>query len=97
MKKLILCFLILFLLFLSGCGVSYEKYDNLTDRNFELETELDEAKSEIYSIEEKYSSVFHSTEDYMSVLYEYFEEQSVSFDEAYNAYDSLSSILHPYY
>ena len=104
MKKLILSFLLLSLLLLTGCTDYESKYDKLQEEYDELLTKYESINSWYYDDKEdlgpqldKYVEAVSSTEDYIVVLYEYFEEQSVSFDEAYDAYDALHSILHSFY
>ena len=90
MKRILLVLLLFSLLLVfSGCSSNREKHDELSDRY--------PYQEEIRYVDDTYPKIIRSTEDYMSVLYEYFEERSVSFDEAYNAYDKLSSILYPLY
>ena len=74
-----------------------EKYEELQEKYDELQYQLEESELSVNTVEEKYSGIIHSTEDAMTVLYEYFEEESTSFDDAYSAYESLSEILHPFY
>ena len=104
MKKLILAVLVLSLLFLSGCTDYESKYDKLQEEYDELLTKYDSISSwycdnpeDIGPMLDKYVESVRSSESPLATLYLYFEENSVSFDEAYDAYESLSEILRPFY
>lgn len=95
MKKLLIVLLLLSLLLLSSC--SYREVETQTysdDDYYELEEEYDA----LYKENEDYSQSISATQDYIYVLYDYFEEQDgTTFSQAYDAYDSLHSILSKYY
>ena len=104
MKKLVLAFLLLALFFLSGCADYESKYEKLQDEYDELLAKYDligswycDDPQRIGPMLDMYVEGVRSTEDPLSTLYLYFEENSVSFDEAYDAYESLSDILFQFY
>ena len=66
-----------------------DEYDSLQEQYENLETEKD-------ALEEEFNSFIYKSEDYLSTLYEYFEEESIPFSEAYDAYDNLSTLFYKY-
>lgn len=97
MKRILIILLLLSFLLLTGCTDYKEKYEELYDQYTDLESKYDEDTYKLEcDIEELYSRI-HITEDYICVLYDYFEEQSTTFDAAYNAYDELHTILVSFY
>ena len=97
MKRIILILLLLSLLFLSGCTDYKAKYEELYDQYTDLEAKYDEDTSRLNREMEDIYSRIQSTDDYIHVLYDYFEDQAVTFDAAYNAYDELHTILVSFY
>ena len=101
MKKSLFAFLFALLFLLSSC-YSYKDIETARD-------ELDEKwLAEYFKLEDEYSSVqserdnlssdILKTEDYIHIISDYFEnENDVTFDQAYDAFDSLHSILSKYY
>lgn len=97
MKKILLIILLISLLFLSGCTNYKEEYEELYDQYIDLEAKYDDDTVKLEKNIEELYSLIQSTDEYISVLYDYFEEQSITFDAAYDAYDELHSILISFY
>ena len=85
--------IIIFFTGLSGIGETQKNYEKLEEQYYELESKYEETNR---ILEHVYDDI-SDTMDSMYLLYDYFEEQSITFDEAYDAYDTLSDIIHSYY
>lgn len=72
-----------------GPEVKITREEILEDKILELEEE----KAELSGTIEDYEDAFFKMNKLTTVLYCYFEEGSVSFDEAYDAYEELNSII----
>ena len=100
MKRFLLCVLILSLLLLSGCYYKYtqDDMDELADKKDEEYYKMEELFMSSYKEAENLSNAISSTEDYMYVLICYFDEHDgTTFDQAYDAFDNLHTILSAYY
>ena len=104
MKKIFLVFLLLSLFLLSGC-VDYEKkYEALQEKYDDLELKYDKISSWYIEDKEKIGPYFDSMyedigslEDELATVSCYFEkEEYVTFDEAYNAFETIDKVLHEY-
>ena len=101
MKKYVFFLLLVILFLLSSCDYTASQYDDMKEQ---LENEWIEKYGELeekyYSLSAELESVYDDilkTDDDVSTLYLYFDENSISYDEAYDAYDSLSTKLRKYY
>ena len=93
MKKLLIVFVLLSLLLLSSCS-STESKPIFSDDDY---SELMEESVALYKENEDYSLSISATEKYVMTLCGYFEQDGTTFSQAYDAFDSLHSILSNYY
>ena len=101
MKKLIFAFLLLSLLFLSGCSDYKSKYENLQEEYDDLLAKYDSINSWYYDDKEdigfeldRITDSIGSLEDDIATVWCYFEnEEGTTFDEAYASFDKISSVL----
>ena len=70
------------------------------DKYLKLEEDYYSLEREYESLYEKYDNVCSDISkiiDYYYIFYDYFEDKSISFESAYNAFDKIATILAPYY
>ena len=91
--KRVIFLLIICLLFLSACSSPKPTYEELEEKIYKYENEIAALNTRIENIYYDISQIG----DAMSTLYVYFDEQSISFDEAYNAYDDIHNRLRDFY
>ena len=89
----IIVFLLVCLFLLSACARTKPTYEELEEKIIQYEDEILSLNAKLDDIN---YDILHM-DDSIATLYLYFEEQSISFDEAYAAYDDLHTKLHKYY
>jgi hypothetical protein len=93
MKKIIVILLVMSLLLLVGC----ERKKSYEEQYDELSSEYDDIMTEYSSMERKLDTLSRKLSGPMSTLFEYFEDRTVDFYDAQEAYETLHHILVDFY
>lgn len=90
MRKYLLAFLLLLLFVLTGCSNYEAKYNEYHDKYDELEMKYEK----LYSLYSDSMDKLGASEDDLITVYCYFEnENDVTFDEAYDSFDRLRTVI----
>lgn len=89
MKKILVILLVISLLLLVGC----ERKKSYEEQYDELSSEYDDLLVESGRFEDELNTLYKEVSDPMVTLYEYFEEHTVDFYDAQEAFEELNHIL----
>lgn len=71
--------------------------DKLQEQYDQLQEQYDELQEKYYDLEDTYSEAISKCEDPLAVLYCYFEDEEITFDEARDAFNIIDKQISQFY